>query len=123
MAAKTSVEQAFYQKMKASIAVVLREERLRRCDFSVDEQSSPTLTQSSLKFTTKVRPVIEQIKRASRPSLASYKGTERYLKVESRPWLLPINPLPLKAVVTDRARLAAAVRYRWRSKSAQYSRS
>ncbi|BDX04271.1 MAG: 30S ribosomal protein S8 [Marinomonas sp.] len=103
MAAKTSVSMPS-SKMKASIAAVLREEGYVG-DFSVDEAVKPTLT-IELKY-YEGKPVIEQIKRASRPSLRQYKGTASLPKVEAGLGVAIISTS--KGVMTDRAARAAGI--------------
>ncbi|MEO9275892.1 30S ribosomal protein S8 [Marinomonas sp. 5E14-1] len=103
MASKTSVSMPS-SKMKASIAAVLREEGYVG-DFSVDEAVKPTLT-IELKY-YEGKPVIEQIKRASRPSLRQYKGTTSLPKVEAGLGVAIISTS--KGVMTDRAARAAGI--------------
>jgi len=103
MAAKTSVSMPS-SKMKASIAAVLREEGYVG-DFSVDEAVKPTLT-IELKY-YEGKPVIEQIKRASRPSFRQYKGTSALPKVEAGLGVAIISTS--KGVMTDRAARAAGI--------------
>ncbi|MGO2234728.1 30S ribosomal protein S8 [Marinomonas sp. UCMA 3892] len=103
MAAKTSVSMPS-SKMKSSIAAVLREEGYVG-DFSVDEAVKPTLT-IELKY-YEGKPVIEQIKRASRPSLRQYKGTSALPKVEAGLGVAIISTS--KGVMTDRAARAAGI--------------
>ena len=103
MAAKSSVSMPS-SKMKASIAAVLREEGYVG-DFSVDEAVKPTLT-IELKY-YEGKPVIEQIKRASRPSLRQYKGTATLPKVEAGLGVAIISTS--KGVMTDRAARAAGI--------------
>ncbi|NLQ18675.1 30S ribosomal protein S8 [Marinomonas sp. M1K-6] len=103
MAAKTSVSMPS-SKMKASIAAVLREEGYVG-NFSIDEAVKPTLT-IELKY-YEGKPVIEQIKRASRPSLRQYKGTSALPKVEAGLGVAIISTS--KGVMTDRAARAAGI--------------
>lgn len=103
MAAKTSVSMPS-SKMKTSIAAVLREEGYVG-NFSVDEAIKPTLT-IELKY-YEGKPVIEQIKRASRPSLRQYKGTASLPKVEAGLGVAIISTS--KGVMTDRAARAAGI--------------
>lgn len=103
MAAKTSVSMPS-SKMKASVAAVLREEGYVG-DFTVDEAIKPTLT-IELKY-YEGKPVIEQIKRASRPSLRQYKGTSALPKVEAGLGVAIISTS--KGVMTDRAARAAGI--------------
>src|SRR5690554_8081001 len=60
-------------KMKISVAQVLKDEGYV-ADFSVTADVKPELTITLKYFGGK--PVIEQIKRVSRPSLRQYKGTK-----------------------------------------------
>ena len=83
--------------MKSSIAAVLREEGYVG-DFSVDDAVKPTLT-IELKY-YEGKPVIEQIKRASRPSLRQYKGTTALPKVEAGLGVAIISTS--KGVMTDK---------------------
>ena len=103
MAAKTTVSMPS-SKMKTSIAAVLREEGYVG-DFSVDEAVKPTLT-IELKY-YEGKPVIEQIKRASRPSVRQYKGTSALPKVEAGLGVAIISTS--KGVMTDRAARAAGI--------------
>jgi len=103
MASKTSVSMPS-SKMKASVAAVLREEGYVG-NFSVDEAVKPTLT-IELKY-YEGKPVIEQIKRASRPSLRQYKGTASLPKVEAGLGVAIISTS--KGVMTDRAARAAGI--------------
>lgn len=103
MAAKTSVSMPS-SKMKASIASVLQEEGYVG-NFSVDEAIKPTLT-IELKY-YEGKPVIEEIKRASRPSLRQYKGTTALPKVEAGLGVAIISTS--KGVMTDRAARAAGI--------------
>ncbi|AEF56360.1 MULTISPECIES: 30S ribosomal protein S8 [Marinomonas] len=103
MASKTSVSMPS-SKMKASIAAVLREEGYVG-NFSVDEAVKPTLT-IELKY-YEGKPVIEQIKRASRPSLRQYKATSNLPKVEAGLGVAIISTS--KGVMTDRAARAAGI--------------
>ncbi|REG81170.1 30S ribosomal protein S8 [Marinomonas pollencensis] len=103
MAAKTSVSMPS-SKMKASIASVLQEEGYVG-NFSVDEAIKPTLT-IELKY-YEGKPVIEEIKRASRPSLRQYKGSANLPKVEAGLGVAIISTS--KGVMTDRAARAAGI--------------
>ncbi|MEO9654356.1 30S ribosomal protein S8 [Marinomonas sp.] len=103
MAAKTTVSMPS-SKMKASVASVLQEEGYVG-NFSVDEAIKPTLT-IELKY-YEGKPVIEEIKRASRPSLRQYKGTTDLPKVEAGLGVAIISTS--KGVMTDRAARAAGI--------------
>ncbi|SBS30718.1 30S ribosomal protein S8 [Marinomonas spartinae] len=103
MAAKTTVSMPS-SNMKVSIASVLREEGYVG-NYSVDEAVKPTLTIELKYFEGK--PVIEEIKRASRPSLRQYKGTADLPKVEAGLGVAIISTS--KGVMTDRAARAAGI--------------
>jgi small subunit ribosomal protein S8 len=103
MAAKTSVSMPS-SKMKVSVASVLREEGYVG-NYVVDEAIKPTLT-IELKY-YEGKPVIEEIKRASRPSLRQYKGTASLPKVEAGLGVAIISTS--KGVMTDRAARAAGI--------------
>lgn len=103
MAAKTSVSMPS-SKMKVSVASVLCEEGYVN-SYSVDEAIKPTLT-IELKY-YEGKPVIEEIKRASRPSLRQYKGVSDLPKVEAGLGVAIISTS--KGVMTDRAARAAGV--------------
>ncbi|MGR0280312.1 30S ribosomal protein S8 [Marinomonas dokdonensis] len=103
MASKTTVSMPS-SKMKASVASVLQEEGYVG-NISVDEAIKPTLT-IELKY-YEGKPVIEEIKRASRPSLRQYKGTSDLPKVEAGLGVAIISTS--KGVMTDRAARAAGI--------------
>ena len=103
MAAKTSVSMPS-SKMKTSVAAVLQEEGYVG-NFSVDEAIKPTLTIEMKYYEGK--PVIEQINRASRPSLRQYKGHTALPKVEAGLGVAIISTS--KGVMTDRAARAAGI--------------
>ena len=103
MTAKTSVSMPA-SKMKISIASVLQEEGYVS-SFSVNEAVQPTLT-IELKY-YEGKPVIEAIKRVSRPSLRQYKGTSSLPKVEAGLGVALISTS--KGVMTDRAARAAGI--------------
>ncbi|ADZ89556.1 30S ribosomal protein S8 [Marinomonas mediterranea] len=103
MAAKTSVSMPS-SKMKVSLANVLREEGYVT-DYSVEEGVKPTLT-IELKY-YEGKPVIEEIKRVSRPSLRQYKASNNLPKVEAGLGVAIISTS--KGLMTDRAARAAGV--------------
>ncbi|MFD1382623.1 30S ribosomal protein S8 [Rhodanobacter aciditrophus] len=103
MAAKTSVTMPS-SKMKVSVANVLCEEGYVT-GVSVQEGVKPTLTIELKYFDGK--PVIEEIKRASRPSLRQYKATAELPKVEAGLGVAIISTS--KGVMTDRAARAAGI--------------
>ena len=70
MAEKTSVSMPA-SKMKQSVAQVLQDEGFIQ-DFSVEGGAKPRLSMTLRYFESK--PVIESIKRASRPGLRQYRG-------------------------------------------------
>ncbi len=91
-------------KMKVSVAKVLQEEGYIE-SFNVDESDKPTLTIGLRYFEGK--PVIEEIKRASRPGLRQYKGTEGLPKVAGGLGVAIVSTS--KGVMTDRAARKAGV--------------
>jgi small subunit ribosomal protein S8 len=103
MSAKTSVTMPS-SKMKVAVANVLREEGYV-ADYSVQEGTKPTLTIELKYFEGK--PVIEEIKRVSRPSLRQYKATSDLPKVEAGLGVAIISTS--KGVMTDRAARAAGI--------------
>jgi len=103
MASKASVSMPS-SKMKVSVASVLREEGYV-ANFSITEEIKPTLTIELKYFEGK--PVIEAIKRVSRPSLRQYKTATTLPKVEAGLGVAIISTS--KGVMTDRAARAAGV--------------
>ncbi|TPE50000.1 30S ribosomal protein S8 [Maribrevibacterium harenarium] len=103
MSAKTSVTMPS-SKMKVAVANVLREEGYV-ADYSVQEGTKPTLTIELKYFEGK--PVIEEIKRVSRPSLRQYKASSDLPKVEAGLGVAIISTS--KGVMTDRAARAAGI--------------
>ncbi len=91
-------------KMKISVAQVLKDEGYVG-EFSVSADAKPQLTIDLKYFGGK--PVIEEIKRASRPSLRLYKGTEKLPKVSGGLGVAIISTS--RGVMTDRAARAAGV--------------
>ncbi|MBQ0834589.1 MULTISPECIES: 30S ribosomal protein S8 [unclassified Marinobacter] len=103
MASKTDVTMPS-SKMKISVAQVLKDEGYVG-DFSVSADVKPELTITLKYFGGK--PVIEQIKRVSRPSLRQYKGTGELPKVSGGLGVAIVSTS--KGVMTDRAARAAGV--------------
>ncbi|SBS29437.1 30S ribosomal protein S8 [Marinomonas aquimarina] len=103
LAAKTTVSMPS-SKMKVSVANVLREEGYVT-DYSVEEGAKPTLTIELKYFEGK--PVIEEIKRVSRPSLRQYKASADLPKVEAGLGVAIISTS--KGLMTDRAARAAGI--------------
>ncbi|SBT18386.1 30S ribosomal protein S8 [Marinomonas gallaica] len=103
LAAKTTVSMPS-SNMKVSVANVLREEGYVT-DYSVEEGTKPTLTIELKYFEGK--PVIEEIKRVSRPSLRQYKASAELPKVEAGLGVAIISTS--KGLMTDRAARAAGI--------------
>lgn len=104
MAAKTDVTMPS-SKMKVAIAEVLKAEGFIT-DFSVsDDAVKPELTVVLKYFEGK--PVIEEIKRVSRPGLRLFKGKDELPKVRGGLGVSIISTS--KGVMTDKAALAAGV--------------
>ncbi len=91
-------------KVKASVAEVLKSEGYI-ADFSVDGDVKPTLS-IDLKY-YEGKPVIENIKRVSRPGLRTYKGSKELPKVEAGLGIAIISTS--KGIMTDRAARAADI--------------
>lgn len=91
-------------KMKLSVANVLREEGYVG-SVSVEEGVKPTLTIELKYFEGK--PVIEEIKRVSRPSLRQYKASADLPKVEAGLGVAIVSTS--KGLMTDRAARAAGI--------------
>lgn len=103
MAAKTDVVMPS-SKLKISIAEVLKDEGYVE-DYSVSAEVKPELTVALKYFEGK--PVIEKIKRESRPSLRLYKGAGELPSVSGGLGVAIISTS--KGVMTDRAARAAGV--------------
>lgn len=103
MAAKADVAMPS-SKMKISVAQVLKDEGYVG-DFSVSADAKPELTITLKYFEGK--PVIEAIKRVSRPSLRLYKGAGELPKVSGGLGVAIVSTS--KGVMTDRAARAAGV--------------
>ncbi|WP_166266135.1 30S ribosomal protein S8 [Marinobacter caseinilyticus] len=91
-------------KMKISVAQVLKDEGYVQ-DFSVSADAKPELTITLRYFEGK--PVIEEIKRVSRPSLRRYKGAGELPKVAGGLGVAIVSTS--KGVMTDRAARVAGV--------------
>jgi small subunit ribosomal protein S8 len=91
-------------KVKASVAEVLKSEGYI-ADFEVDGNVKPTLN-IDLKY-YEGKPVIETIKRVSRPGLRTYKGSTELPKVEAGLGIAIISTS--KGIMTDRAARAAGI--------------
>lgn len=91
-------------KLKCAIASVLKEEGYIE-DFSVSTDTKPTLS-IDLKYYAG-RPVIEQIKRVSRPGLRVYKGCDQIPTVMNGLGITIVSTS--KGVMTDRKARAAGI--------------
>ena len=91
-------------KLKASVAKVLKEEGYIN-GFNVSDDVKPTLTVDLKYFDGK--PVIEEIKRMSKPSLRQYSGSNDLPQVRSGLGIAIISTS--KGVMTDRAARAAGI--------------
>lgn len=103
LAAKTTVSMPS-SNMKVSVANVLSEEGYVT-GYSVEEGTKPTLTIELKYFDGK--PVIEEIKRVSRPSLRQYKASAELPKVEAGLGVAIVSTS--KGVMSDRAARAAGI--------------
>ena len=103
MASKSNVAMPS-SKMKISVAEVLKAEGYIE-DFSVSGEEKPTLTLTLRYFEGK--PVIEEIKRASRPGLRQYKGAKELPKVAGGLGVAIVSTS--RGVMTDRAARQAGV--------------
>ena len=91
-------------KLKASVAKVLLEEGYLS-GYSISEDAKPALTIELKYFDGK--PVIEELKRISKPSLRQYKGSGDLPKVKSGLGIAVVSTS--KGVMTDRAARAAGI--------------
>lgn len=91
-------------KLKASLAKVLQDEGYIN-GYSVSADVKPTLTVELKYFDGK--PVIEEIKRISKPSLRQYSGSTSLPQVRSGLGVAIISTS--KGVMTDRAARAAGI--------------
>jgi small subunit ribosomal protein S8 len=103
MAAKPTVSMPS-SNMKASVAEVLKSEGYIG-DFAVDKEAKPSLTINLKYFDGK--PVIEEIKRASRPSLRLFKGKDDLPKIRGGLGISIVSTS--KGVMTGKAATAAGV--------------
>ena len=103
MAKKASVSMPS-SKMKVAIAKVLQDEGYIS-GFDVDAEAKPTLTVDLKYFEGK--PVIEMIKRVSRPGLRIYKPGDQLPKIMGGLGVAIVSTN--KGVMTDRAARAAGV--------------
>jgi len=103
MAKKASVSMPS-SKMKVAIAKVLQDEGYIT-GFEVDAEAKPTLTVDLKYFEGK--PVIEMIKRVSRPGLRIYKPGDQLPKIMGGLGVAIVSTN--KGVMTDRAARAAGV--------------
>ena len=96
-------------KLKCAIAKVLKEEGYIE-DFSVSTDAKPDDAKPELSITLKYysgRPVIEQIKRVSRPGLRVYKGSNEIPAVMNGLGVAIVSTS--KGVMTDRKARAAGI--------------
>ena len=91
-------------KLKASLAKVLQDEGYIS-GYSVSDEVKPSLTVELKYFEGK--PVIEEINRASKPSLRVYAGTKDLPKVRSGLGVAIVSTS--QGVMTDRAARAAGI--------------
>ncbi|PID41453.1 MAG: 30S ribosomal protein S8 [Proteobacteria bacterium] len=103
MAEKKSVDMPS-SKMKVSVARVLQEEGYIE-NYRVSEDARPSLSIELRYFEGK--PVIEQIKRVSRPGLRQYKSSDDLPKVSNGLGVAIVSTS--KGVMTDRAARKAGV--------------
>lgn len=103
MAEKTVVSMPS-SKLKAAVAKVLKDEGYI-ADFQISSEVKPQLSIELKYFEGK--PVIEEVKRISRPGLRQYKSVEQLPKVRGG---LGVSIVSInKGVMTDRAARAAGV--------------
>ncbi|MFD1261792.1 MULTISPECIES: 30S ribosomal protein S8 [Entomomonas] len=102
--AEKSVVSMPSSKLKVAVAKVLQDEGYIQ-GYSVSESVKPELT-IELKY-FEGRPVIEELKRASRPGLRNYKSASELPKVRGGLGVSIISTN--KGVMTDRAARAAGV--------------
>ena len=91
-------------KLKCAIAQVLKEEGYIE-DFSVSNDAKPVLSITLTYYAG--RPVIEQIKRVSRPGLRVYKGSNEIPTVMNGLGIAIVSTS--KGVMTDRKARAAGI--------------
>ena len=103
MAEKTLVSMPS-SKLKAAVAKVLKDEGYI-ADFQISSEVKPQLSIELKYFEGK--PVIEEVKRISRPGLRQYKSVEQLPKVRGGLGVSIVSTN--KGVMTDRAARAAGV--------------
>ncbi|HHN1284003.1 TPA: 30S ribosomal protein S8 [Pseudomonas aeruginosa] len=103
MAEKTVVSMPS-SKLKAAVAKVLKDEGYI-ADFQISSEVKPQLS-IELKY-FECKPVIEEVKRISRPGLRQYKSVEQLPKVRGGLGVSIVSTN--KGVMTDRAARAAGV--------------
>jgi small subunit ribosomal protein S8 len=103
MAEKTAVSMPS-SKMKVSVAEVLKNEGYI-ADYAVEGEAKPLLTIELKYFDGK--PVIEEIKRVSRPGLRIYKATKQLPTIAAGLGVAIVSTS--KGVMTDRAARAAGI--------------
>ncbi|HEK0821641.1 30S ribosomal protein S8 [Pseudomonas aeruginosa] len=103
MAEKTVVSMPS-SKLKAAVAKVLKDEGYI-ADFQISSEVNPQLSIELKYFEGK--PVIEEVKRISRPGLRQYKSVEQLPKVRGGLGVSIVSTN--KGVMTDRAARAAGV--------------
>ncbi|MED5611799.1 MULTISPECIES: 30S ribosomal protein S8 [Pseudomonas] len=103
MAEKTVVSMPS-SKLKAAVAKVLKDEGYI-ADFQVSAEAKPQLSIELKYFEGK--PVIEEVKRISRPGLRQYKSVDQLPKVRGGLGVSIVSTN--KGVMTDRAARAAGV--------------
>ncbi|EIU3500179.1 30S ribosomal protein S8 [Pseudomonas aeruginosa] len=103
MAEKTVVSMPS-SKLKAAVAKVLKDEGYI-ADFQISSEVKPRLSIELKYFEGK--PVIEEVKRISRPGLRQYKSVEQLPKVRGGLGVSIVSTN--KGVMTDRAARAAGV--------------
>ncbi|HFE9111493.1 TPA: 30S ribosomal protein S8 [Pseudomonas aeruginosa] len=103
MAEKTVVSMPS-SKLKAAVAKVLKDEGYI-ADFQISSEVKPQLSIELKYFEGK--PVIEEVKRISRPGLRQYKSVEQLPKVRGGLGVSIVSTN--KSVMTDRAARAAGV--------------
>ncbi|SIS85704.1 30S ribosomal protein S8 [Neptunomonas antarctica] len=103
MAEKTAVSMPS-SKMKVSVAEVLKNEGYI-ADYAVEGEAKPLLTIELKYFDGK--PVIEDIKRVSRPGLRIYKATKQLPTIAAGLGVAIVSTS--KGVMTDRAARAAGI--------------
>ncbi|HCW0226460.1 TPA: 30S ribosomal protein S8 [Pseudomonas aeruginosa] len=103
MAEKTVVSMPS-SKLKAAVAKVLKDEGYI-ADFQISSEVKPQLSIELKYFEGK--PVIEEVKRISRPGLCQYKSVEQLPKVRGGLGVSIVSTN--KGVMTDRAARAAGV--------------